>query len=297
MATQIPDKTLQAALAEVEAELAEMAKAEKESALKKAREESAGSGSPAGSPSASGSPSAEASAGGEAPPSAPGGEAPPADPNAPPADASAPTADPSAPPADPNAAPGAMPTLEQIVAEYSKLPPEELKLYYLGIKTALAQASGMGGSPTPMAPGAAPSAAPSAPSAAPGPSAPPMPPMGKSESEKVLEASLKKSEAKQAEIEKDLATLSKALEMVIGQPQRKGVTGIEYVRRAAPAPEPEQAAIDPSKLSKSEMNLKLRHAVRSGKLSKSQMENVSKFSEGGMKDLDLVKDLFAVPTK
>jgi hypothetical protein len=38
----IPDKTLQAALAEVEAELAEMAKAEKENALKKAREESSG---------------------------------------------------------------------------------------------------------------------------------------------------------------------------------------------------------------------------------------------------------------
>jgi hypothetical protein len=53
----------------------------------------------------------------------------------------------------------------------------------------------------------------------------------------------------------------------------------------------------PSTLSKSDLNLKLRQMVRSGKLSKSQMENVSKFSEGGMKDLDLVKDLFAVAAK
>jgi hypothetical protein len=99
-------------------------------------------------------------------------------------------------------------------------------------------------------------------------------------------------------MEKDLATLSKALELAIGQPQRKAVTGIEYVRRAAPAPEVEQPAVtDPSTLSKSDLNLKLRQMVRSGKLSKSQMENVSKFSEGGMKNLDLVKDLFVVAAK
>lgn len=299
---QIPDKTLQAALAEVEAELAEMAKAEQATALRKSREESKG-----GTASPSASAPAEGSAGGEGSPAAEGsegGEAPPTE-SAPPAEGSeappsAPTADPAAGAADPSASAGGMPTLEQIVAEYSKLPPEELKLYYLGIKTALAQTMSAASPTAPgMDPSAGASAGPTAPPPGPpagGPPAPPMSPMGKSETEKALETKLTKSEQVVAEMQKDLATLSKAIELAIGQPQRKAITGIEYVSRAAPVEQPAKTTTtDPTKLNKSEMNTHLRSLVRSGKLSKSDLDNVSKFSEGGQKELDLVKHLFAAP--
>lgn len=181
---KIKDAELKSILAEVEGEIASLIKSEKAKLAKNASEQSPGgesspaesspAGESAGGPPAEGSESAGAPAMSAAPAPSPSA-----------APAAAPAA-PEAAPADPAAAgmdAGAPPSLEELAAEYSKLPPEELKMHYLAAKTALFQTMGSADAGAGMDPaaGAAPSPAPALPSASPAGDVPPAPPAMKGE--------------------------------------------------------------------------------------------------------------------
>jgi hypothetical protein len=170
----IKDADLKQILAEVEAEVGTLFKAEAEKLIKgegspesSPAESSPGEGSAGGEASAGGPPAASPAGAPSAPPAAPAGMAPgaPASPS------------PAGAPADPAAA-MAPPSQEELVAEYSKLPPEELKSHYLAAKAALFQVMGGAGdmgAGAPPAPGAPPGAAPVGPGASPSPAGAPAP--------------------------------------------------------------------------------------------------------------------------
>jgi hypothetical protein len=192
---KIKDNALKQILAEVEGEIATLLKSEKDKLAKAAEESAGGESSPAESaPAESGG--GDASAGGPPAPSAPPAGASPSAPPAGPEMGAAPAA-----PADPAAAGGGMdagapPSLEELSAEYAKLPPEELKMHYLAAKTALFQVMGAadggagaaaggppGAAPSPSPAGAPPAGGPpgASPSAGPAGDVPPAPPAMKGE--------------------------------------------------------------------------------------------------------------------
>lgn len=314
---KLKDSELKSILAEVEEEIASLLKSEGD-AIRLAKgdgDEDEGSDPSADSAPTEGSetPSEEASE------PAPGEGAPPVD-AAP--DASA--TDPSASPApDASASPDGSPAPDAsadpaadagpvdpaaLQAEYAKLPPEELKMHYMAAKAALFELMGAGAGPDASAspapsPSPAPTASPSpAPAASPSPSPAPVPPPamkaevpatmknnpanGGTESAAVPDA-IKKSEEKVAELEKQVELMAKALEVAIGTPVRKAVTSVAHVPRT------EEPAAPAQELSKSEVKDRIRKAVSSGKLSKSQKDLL--FSYGlGNASFDQVKDLLGV---
>jgi len=177
-----------------------------------------------------------------------------------------------------------------LVAEYAKLPPEELKMHMLAAKEALMNVMGGDvGSEEPAAPAApapmAPPAAPPGPEASMSASAPPtlkgemkadakanggpVPGMSKSEKDEAMEA-LQKTVSDQAEA---LTTLVKTVELVLGQPQRKAVTSVGFVPKTEDAPKP---------LSKSEVTEKLVTITKSPKLSKSDRELINEYCLGNL---------------
>lgn len=313
MTMKIKDSQVKAILDEVQAELGSLLDAET-ARLAKAVEESPGE-APEGD---AGGDSAPASAPGPADASAPP-DAAPADASASP-DASAPadaSASPEGAPADPAADAGPVDP-EALMAEYSKLPPEELKVHYMAAKAALAQI--MGGDPEAGGPAGAPpmdpatgsgpvGAPPDAGAGSPPPGAPPMgppggaPPMdpnappptmkaepqasvpatGGTQRAAVPDAIVHKSEdaTKIKDLEEQVELLVKAVDLVIGQPMRKAVTGVSFVPRTADSKAP---------LSKEEINAKLGEVIRSRKLNKSESERAISYTMGNI-GFEQIKDL------
>lgn len=169
---------------------------------------------------------------------------------------------------------------EELQAEYSKLPLEELKTHFLACKAALVSLIGQGddgaGAPPPDAAPPAPPAPmgppPGAPPMAP-PGAPPMDPTMKSNSEVI---NLKKSlddqaslVAKQAEaIEK----LSAAFAKVISKPMRKSVDSVSYIQKPGEGTE--------INMTKSEAKEKLNQITRTKALKKSDRDLINQFVLG-----------------
>lgn len=254
------DKDLMALLATVEADIATMVKSEK---LAKAHpgEETSDETPPDDSASADKSASPAPDAPPEAPPAAP--EMPPAaaSPEMPPADGSAggdPAADQSADPA-------------ALEAEYSKLPPEDLKAHYLACKSALfaIMSAGQPGD-APMAPDAAPPmpAAPMPPASA--------PPALKSEKFNKSEKDVK-IEALTADLEKsgnEMTALLSVVKDLIERPIKKGIYSGDFIAKS-------EEVTDFSSMSRADIKAKLKSKATTG-LSKSDCDLVYKFDVGNI---------------
>lgn len=310
---KIKDSQLKAIMAEVEAEIGALLKAE-HAILAKAADDSAdepsdeGSAAPAGPADASadmGSAPAEGSAPGPEASASPAPEMGMA-PEGSPAPEMAPEGDPAAEagPVDP----------EALKAEYAQLAPEELQMHYMACKAALAEV--MGGDPEGAAPAGPEASAPGmgAPPAGPaaaGPEASAMPPPamkaevpadmkknpanGGSEKAAVPDAiksepkmgeDLKKSlasrDAKVQELEQQIEMLVKAVELSLAQPMRKAVTSVNFVPRTESAPAKE--------LSKAEINARIAEIARNPSLKKSDRERIVSFSLGNI-GVEQIKDL------
>lgn len=318
---QIDETQLQSILAEVEAELGKLAKSD----LSKARpgestesEDSsdASSTDPTGDNTSAASESPDAAS---ASPDAAGGDGPP------PADASAspPADDGSAPPADDGSAAGADPSADPagdqgpidpqaLMAEYSKLSPEDQKLHYMCLKQVLMQtlagagadpgagdpAAAGAGAPPPGADASAgappppPAAGPSAGAPPPGPDASagaPPPPTLKAEtgmsndpkangdlSKVTGGGSLSKSEF-DAAVEAAVAPLFKVVKHVLEAPLRKSVKSI------ADLPGATTPTVDVSKMTREQMRSKLSEKLKAGTLSKSEKDLMIGFDTGKVK--------------
>lgn len=228
-----------------------------------------------------------------APPAGPPGGAPPdasaapagppaadAPPDAPPPDASA---DPAAP-ADGSAGP---PDMEALKAEYSDLPVDELQMHYVAIKAALmakmgSQSPDMGAEASASAPPSAPPVDPSASSSAPVPAmkgemSAVKPGLGSS-------ASMAKSEQDMQLMSEKIEMLTKAMELVVGAPQRKSVKGVSELQFLSKG---EEKLKKSEGLSKAQIQEKLSEKARDPKLSKSDKNAIVAFTIGT--DLDLAK--------
>lgn len=247
-----------------------------------------------------------------------GASSAPADSGPPPAASASPDASaspsPSAPPGpDPSASASASPDasasaspgdFSALVAEFSKMPPDQLEIYSLAIKSAQMQLSG--GSPD-ASTGAAPPGASPSPSAAPGPSpsAPPGPPAMKAEvsaGEKVSPSpgnGGKSAPAAKSEPDPQVAELRKALdeqkqmtegltkvvEMIAGAPVRKAVTSVAFLGKGEePAPTDKKVP-----QTRPEMIAKLNELARTpDKLKKSDRELIHSFcvNKVGVKEIE-----------
>lgn len=277
----IDDTQIDAVLREVEQELAKALADDMARLSKAAPDDEPVPASPADSQSptsASPNPSPDASVGTDGTTDA-SADAPPSVSDASP-DSAPPGGD--APPGDDA---GQHPDMESLVAEFSKLPPDELKVYYMAAKTALFQSMQGGGdapaSPPPDA-AAPPAGPPPSPSPSPSPSAPPM---GKGEMSatkgKVVPPSpgsggLAKSEAKIAELEGQLSLLTKAVEMAIGAPQRKAITSIAHLSKGEDSSAPKHA-----NLTRDQINAKLREKART-ELAKSDRTLINSYAMGNL---------------
>lgn len=172
---KLKDSELKNILSEVEAELGSLLKAEQEKLVKAAPTDDDSSADDSAPSDEGSAPGADAGAEGSAP--APGPEA-----SAPGDEGSAPMGDEGMAPApdqqmDPAADASAPADPAMLEAEYSKLPPEELKAHYMAAKAALFKVMGAGGdaAPSPDAGMAPPPAAPGADAGAMGAGVPPPP--------------------------------------------------------------------------------------------------------------------------
>jgi hypothetical protein len=313
---KLKNSELKSILAEVETEIESLLKGEAD-ALKKAKDDSEGSDDSSGgdsAPAADASPADDAGSAPEASASAPAPEAPAPDASAttpeasgspaPEASASAP-AEASAPAGDPAAA-AAPADPEALKAEYAKLSPEELKAHYMAAKAALFEMMGAAGGAGPEASAPAPAPAPAAPPAGPeaSASAPVPPPAMKAEvpaSMKKVPANgdalkdqspavpdaIKKSE-KDAEVEdlkQQVELLAKAVDLALGTPVRKAITSVAHIPRTE-----EPAKTENVSPNSPEVKEKIRKAIGSGKLSKSQKDKIFSYTLGNI-GFDQVKDL------
>jgi hypothetical protein len=274
---KLKDSELKSILAEVETEIASLLKTEA-AALKKAKEDEEAEETSAPEASAEGSaPMAEASAPPDegSAPEASAPEAPAPEASDPAAEASAPAPEeapaPEASAADPAAEAGPVDP-EALKAEYVKLPPESLKAHYMAAKAALFELMGAGG-------GAA------APAPAPEASAPVAPPAPAPE-EAPVPAMKSEQELKVADLEKQVELMAKALDIALGTPMRKAVTSVAHVPRTEEA----AAVREPTK---AELKEQIRSALGSGKLTKSQKDQLFSYTLGNI-DFSQVKDLLNV---
>ena len=288
MATlKVTDRELQTILSELESDL-DGYLTDTKAQLRKAREED---GSAAGSSPGMGAPSPE---------------------GAPPAEGAAPSPEGAAPEGAPGeegmeGAPGQEGPVDPaaLEAEYSKLPLPELQAHYLACKAALfAQMGGGAGAPE-GAPAGAPPAGPSAappmgapprapPMGAPGPSAgapPPMappagppgqeqPPMAMSEmgtpvagvSQSGNGGEFSKSEVDAIKVE--LEKMTKIVNLFVGQPIRKAITGFNYVDKNG------GAGVETPKITPTQITAKLSQLTRDPDLKKSDRDLVNRYYEG-----------------
>jgi hypothetical protein len=199
---------------------------------------------------------------------------------------------------------GAPPTMEQLQAEYAKLDPESLKTHYLACKAALMELMGadQGAGHEASAPGAG---AGGPPSAQPGPEQSGTP-MALSEMKgkrmnvdgnggKMKAGKLGKSEEQlkierlEEQIREQHDALLRLTEVVAkaAKPIRKSIkslSDLRFIERTETTEAPEM------KMSKAEVNAKLREKVREGKLSKSDQALVTKYTLGTV-DVSKIKHL------
>ncbi len=283
---------LQELLAAVENDIVSLVKGEQEKLSKAHPGEETSSEVPADESATAPADAESAPAEGSAPPAPPADSAPadasapaPAgDEGAPPADASPPAAG-----GDPAADQGADPAA--LEAEYSKLPPEDLKAHYMACKSALFALMGGAGPDAGAAPGPeAPPAAPPAPPATPDqdPSAPPalkaeLKSDVKANGENPLHKSQKdaKIESLEAELVKSNQGMEALAQIVKGfmKPVRKAVTSVAHLAKTAE----ETVTEGVSSLSREDVKAKLRRAVENPKLSKSDRDLVYGFDVGQVK--------------
>jgi hypothetical protein len=312
----INESALDAVLAEVTGEIAEMLRKDEAALMKAAEEKSPEDDAPAeaseGSSGPSEGPPSEESAGPPAeaaPPMAPEGSAPP--------EAAPPGQEAMGAPEEGAIEPA--PTVEQLQAEYSQLDPEALKMHYLACKAAIM--SQMGGGPEASAPAAAPPAPPAPPAAAPGLEASAAPALkgelsagkqidnnGEANGGKLKGGSMKKSET-DAEIESLKAQLAAQGEQLkkgeaamlqlaefVAKPLRKSVKGLsdlQFIPKDADAEKKGAAA----SLSKAEVMVKLREKARSdAKLTKSDRDLINQYAVGAV-DLSKIEHLLADAAK
>lgn len=297
---KIKDSDLKVILAEVEAELGQLLKAEGQK-LSKAKEDempapdaskesTEASASPA--PEASASPAPEASAS-PAPEMSAAPEAPAAQEQAPgeavPGDVGS-----EAAPHDEAGEIEASADPEALKGEYMKLSPDELKNHFEACKAALFELMGGGEEQAPAAPMAPPAA----------PMAAPAPEMGKGEMKSHAEASggqvshkveksedevkaeeLKKSESesKIKDLEQQVELLVKAVELQFNKPQRKAITSVGFV------PKTDEKA-DVAKLTKPEVMDKLKTITASASLKKSERQLINAYCVGEV-GLDKIEHL------
>lgn len=258
---KLKDSELKALLAEVEQEMTGLLKAEADKLAKAAGDDDEdeaheGSADDAQSPGpASGPPEGSPAS----PPPESSASAPPAEGSAPPPDEQAPAADPAQDdqPMD----------MDALKAEYSKLPPNELKLHYMAAKAALF--ASMGGGAEASAAGDAGQPAP------PPPAAPAMKAELKASPGNGGKMAKSETEEKQGQeialLKNQMDVLVNAFDKVLAQPLRKAVTSVAAIPRVE-----EQA----KSLSKSEIDRKLSDKARTN-LKKSDRELINKFYTGG----------------
>lgn len=92
--------------------------------------------------------------------------------------------------------------------------------------------------------------------------------MAKSEAELALDALVKSQNEK-------IETLSKALELLLGQPQRKAVTGVDFFSKSETKPEARP-------LTKSEVTAKLTQVARNPKLTKADRDAINGYVAGSL---------------
>lgn len=234
-------------------------------------------------------------AGPESSPVAAGAESSPAADDAPPASEPAQSPSESQDPSQQEMPQGDEQTLEQA---YGSLPEEELRAHYEALKAVLMQRMGgqdQAGSPSapPAAGPVSPPAGPSAPPAGPGEGgSPAVPPTGPSEvppGAMKAEGSfgeLSKAESRIEELEKNLAGVTKILEMVITKPQGKAVTSMAQFIAKSEADLPATP-----KLSRQEAMKQLNKVSMDPTLKKSDRELITKFTLNQAVDVKEIQHL------
>jgi hypothetical protein len=183
-------------------------------------------------------------------------EAAPDDAAAPPAASEAP-ADPAMEAQGQDQGPGDM---QSLVQAYCSLPPQDLEMHMQALQMAMQQGQQQDPGMASQAPMADPAAS-----------------MGEPQQKALMmsekdNGSLVKAEAKIQELEKTLESLVGFVEATL-QPRRKAITTMtEYVAKTE-----QDMPVQNRKLSKAEVNQKLTQAARSGKLSKSDQDLVSRY--------------------
>lgn len=253
MPVTINDDELDLLISDVKKNLLDVLDTEKAQRLAKAAppDDEPGAGAPP-SPSASAGPPVDDS------PAPPAGGAPP--PDAPPA----PGAD-----APPGGEEAGAPTFDELKAEFAKLAPEELEMYFLAAKAAMQEAQGAPGAGAPPSPSA--SAGPP-PSAAPSPSAPPA-----MKAEMKPNGELAKAEAKIAELSQHVENLAKMVEH-LAVPQRKAITASTYLGKS------EDKA---TTMTDTQIKQKLGERARERDLKKSDRELINSFCVGTVNKKDI----------
>jgi hypothetical protein len=315
---QIDETQLNSILAEVEAQLAVLAKSE--AGLAKARPGESTSaedkpdesttdptGGNTGPASASPDPaSASPDASGSAPPPAASASDPDGDGDVDAGPGASAATDPDADGAgSPDASAGGDPAADQgpidpqaLMAEYSKLSPEDQKLHYMCLKQVLMQTlagagADDGSAPPPAGPdasaGAPPAAAPPAAASPPPDASAPAPALkGEKGMTEHVEANgqnpLHKTEADfnaavEAKVRETMLPLVKAVKHVVEAPMRKSVQfKADLAKTEAAAP-----AVDVTQMSREQVRAKLAEKIQAGTLSKSEKDLVVSFEFGKVK--------------
>jgi hypothetical protein len=262
--------------------------------LAKAAGEDEPEGSPKGSPPA-GPP--EGSPGGEPP--APGGDGEGSPPPAPPpgpegSPPAGPEGSPDGAPPGPDGGVGGPVDPAQLEQVYAQMSDEELKAHYLALKAAIAARAGAGAGGPPGAPPGGPGGAP-APTGVDGGGSPPPPTMGKGERLPCPPngGPIQKSESdiKIEVLEKSLKGLVDVFEKVLTRPQRKAITGIEWIKKSEDSTEPTKPGKKPvDQLSVAEVKERLNEVAKRTDLKKSDRSRITKFYYGEI-DVNGIKDL------
>jgi len=119
--------------------------------------------------------------------------------------------------------------------------------------------------------------------------------IAKSEEIESIKGDLKKSEEANAELKKNIETLTGIVSKIVKRaPARKAVTqvnGIEYIKKSEEKVEKDETKVDVEKLSKKEINNILSSKIRSGEITKNEdKENINKYCYGQI-NLEKIKYL------
>lgn len=152
---------------------------------------------------------------------------------------------------------------EALKAEYAQLPPEELKVHYMAAKAAVMELLGANEAGGPEAAGGPPPEA----------SAPAAP-------DEAFKAEMKKSEEKYKALESKLELMTKAMELMVGAPVRKAITGVPSLNKS-----------ERKVPSRAEQEAKVQARLAKGNLSKSEQNRLVSWAWDKDAAYDLIKDI------